>query len=594
MSRLRADTLTDRTGTSAPDLTHGATSTTGTFSGDLGGGDVTLSGDASVDGTLTYQDADNINSTGIITARQGIQVSANGFDVTGISTFNSPITVAGITTINDSGLHATGVVTATSFAGDGSALTGTNRTVSLVASGSLSNGQTVIIQSDGTVAGVVGNTQVGVTTIFESSTVYRFSSAFDSTNNKVVIAYRGPAGNYHGTAVVGTVSGIGITVGSGVEFEGAEIDYPAATFDSTNDKVVIAYRDVGNSSRGTAVVGTVSGDSISFGTPVVIDGSSNTQYNAIAYDSTNGKVVIAYRDAGNSNYGTAVVGTVSGTSISFGSPVVFESADVADISIAYDSTNGKVVIAYYDGGNSTYGTAVVGTVSGTSISFGSAVVFESAATYETSTVFDSTNGKVVIAYRDNGNSDHGTAIVGTVSGTSISFGDAVVFESSNSRYLSAVFDSSEDKVVIAYEDNGDSNKGKVVVGTVSGTSISFNDPITFESGNTEYYSATFDSTNNRTVIVFKNDDDGRGEAVVFRTVGTNLTSENFIGFSDAAYSDGNTATVQVVTALDDAQSGLTTGSKHYVQTDGTLSTTAGNPSVLAGTAISGTEIIVKQ
>ena len=196
-------------------------------------------------------------------------------------------------------------------------------------------------------------------------------------------------------------------------------------------------------------------------------------------------------------------------------------------------------------------------------------------------------------YRDNGNSDHGTAIVGTVSGTSISFGDAVVFESSNSRYLSAVFDSAEDKVVIAYEDNGDSNKGKVVVGTVSGTSISFNDPITFESGNTEY-SATFDSTNNRTVIVFKNDDDYEETAVVFRTVGTNLTSENFIGFSDAAYSDGNTATVPVVTALDNAQSGLTTGSKHYVQTDGTLSTTAGNPSVLAGTAISGTEIIVKQ
>ena len=39
----------------------------------------------------------------------------------------------------------------------------------------------------------------------------------------------------------------------------------------------------------------------------------------------NQKIVIAYRDNGNSNYGTAVVGTVSGTSISFGTPVVFES-----------------------------------------------------------------------------------------------------------------------------------------------------------------------------------------------------------------------------------------------------------------------------
>ena len=35
----------------------------------------------------------------------------------------------------------------------------------------------------------------------------------------------------------------------------------------------------------------------------------------------NGKVVIAYRDDGNSYYGTAVVGEVSGTDIIFGTPL---------------------------------------------------------------------------------------------------------------------------------------------------------------------------------------------------------------------------------------------------------------------------------
>ena len=39
--------------------------------------------------------------------------------------------------------------------------------------------------------------------------------------------------------------------------------------------------------------------------------------------TANGKVVIAYSDMDNSFYGTAIVGTVSGTSISFGTPVVF-------------------------------------------------------------------------------------------------------------------------------------------------------------------------------------------------------------------------------------------------------------------------------
>ena len=62
--------------------------------------------------------------------------------------------------------------------------------------------------------------------------------------------------------------------------------------------------------------------------------------------------------------------TVSGTSISFGTPVVFEAAETDGISIVYDTNAQKIVIAYRDAGDSNgYGKAIVGTVSGTSISF---------------------------------------------------------------------------------------------------------------------------------------------------------------------------------------------------------------------------------
>ena len=77
------------------------------------------------------------------------------------------------------------------------------------------------------------------------------------------------------------------------------------------------------------------------------------------------------------------------------------------------------------------------------------------------------------------------------------------------------------------------------------------------------------------------------------SVVTNLTTENYIGISDAAYSDGATATIQIVGSVDDAQSGLTAGRTHYIQNDGSLSTTAANPSVVAGTAVSATKLIVK-
>ena len=464
----------------------------------------------------------------------------------------------------------------------------------MVASGTLSNGQTVILQSDGTVTGVASITQVGVSTVFRDGALRYTSSVFDSANNKVVVAYTAPGVNAHGEAVVGNITGTAVTFGSVVEFESAATAYVSAAYDSNNEKVVIAYQDDDNSDKGTAVVGTVSGTSISFGTPVVFVNSA-VSYCSATFDSTNNKVVIAFRDEGNSNYGTAIVGTVSGTSISFGAESVFESANLADISATFDSTNGKVVITYSDIGNNYYGTAIVGTVSGTSISYGSAVVFESAATYDKSATFDPTNGKVVIAYQDGGNSNNGTAIVGTVSGTSISFGTPVVFESANTQQISATFDSTKDDVIIAYQDRGNSNYGTAIVGTVSGTSISFDTPIVFESAASEYMAAAYDSTNDRTLIAYKHDGNSEGTGVVFKNSGnTNLTSSNFIGFSDAAYSDGDTAKIQIEGSVDDAQTGLTTAKVHYVQFDGSLSTTADDPSVIAGTAVSGTEILIKQ
>ena len=45
------------------------------------------SGNVTIGGTLTYEDVTNIDSVGLITARSGINVSAGGINVTGITTF---------------------------------------------------------------------------------------------------------------------------------------------------------------------------------------------------------------------------------------------------------------------------------------------------------------------------------------------------------------------------------------------------------------------------------------------------------------------------------------------------------------------------
>ena len=121
MSKVRSDNISNRADDGAPKLVYGAEvpvgygitgagginitgiATAASFSGNLTGNVTgttrTFTGNVSVGGTLTYEDVTNIDSVGIITARTGIKVLAGG-------------------------INAVGVVTATSFAGDGSALTG--------------------------------------------------------------------------------------------------------------------------------------------------------------------------------------------------------------------------------------------------------------------------------------------------------------------------------------------------------------------------------------------------------------------------------------------------------------------------------------
>ena len=603
MSRIRANKFVNSSATGAPQLTFGAevpvgygitgagginiagVATAASFVGNVTGnasgtaGGLTGTPDIAVrnitgvaatfTGVLTYEDVTNIDSVGIVTARTGIKVLAGG-------------------------INAVGVVTATSFSGDGSNLSGVESGVAnFVASGAIANGQTVVIKTDGTV-GIVTLTPsaspaAGTPLVFDGN-YSAGAGAYDSVNGKVVFAYADSGNGSYATAIVGTVSGTSITFGTPVVFQASNTNSYGVAYDSANEKIVIAYVQISDY-HGRAIVGTVSGTSISFGSAVKFQSSAIAQV-AAAYDSTAEKVVIAYRNV--SNHGAAVVGTVSGTSISFGSIVVFEAAQTGKISLVHDSTNNKMVIAYRDEGNSNVGTAIVGTVSGTSISFGTAVVFLSASISGISATFDSNSNKVVIVYGDNGNNTYGTAIVGTVSGTSISFGSQVVFESASVDVLSAVYDSINQKILIVYPDVGNSTYPTAIVGTVSGTSISFGTPVVLQSTAQYVFSAAYDVTNRKAVFAYGNGA-STATAVVFGATSEipNLTSENYIGIAAEAIANTATGKINILGGVNTGQTGLTTAQTYFVQTNGTLSTSAGDPSVVAGTSISNTKILIR-
>ena len=424
---------------------------------------------------------------------------------------------------------------------------------------------------------------IGSETVFESGDIAQSGIGFDSTNNKVVIAYRDANNSNYSTAIVGTVdpSDNSISFGSSAVYTNNSTADARVRFDSNSGKVVIVYYDGGNSNYGTAVVGTVSGTSISFGTPVVYNSGNATTNLAATFDSNSNKIVISYKDGAQSDHGKAIVGTVSGTSISFGSEVTFNAATTSDKNMTFDSTNNKVVIVYQDSGNSGHGTAIVGTVSGTSISFGSEVVYNTNNSPDNAVAFDPVSGKVVVFYEHTSNALYG--VVGTVSGTSISFGTAVQFGSdTNMAYPNAVFDSSAGKVVLAYQGG---SKGKAISATVSGTSLTFDTGINIFDGDATYNDVAYDSTNERLVFSGRDQTSTNGKARVL--------SLGFNNISRGQVASGKTVLVDTQGAISKNHSALTPGQQYFVQSDGSIGTTADSPSVFAGTAISATELIVK-
>ena len=97
------------------------------------GGTLTVSGSVSVGGTLTYEDVQNVDSIGIITARSGVQVTGGELRVG-----------------NNIRLGNAGVVTATSFIGDGSGLTGVT-----------ASGTGILIKDSGSTVGTAGTINFG-------------------------------------------------------------------------------------------------------------------------------------------------------------------------------------------------------------------------------------------------------------------------------------------------------------------------------------------------------------------------------------------------------------------------------------------------
>ena len=120
------------------------------------------------------------------------------------------------------------------------------------------------------------------------------------------------------------------------------------------------------------VVGTVNGTTITFGTPVTISTSTTGDHNAlfIPSTSTTGPNKVVWIGKVGTNTGSYCVCEVNGTSLTYGSVGTW-STGARSIAAAYDSNNDRIVVAYRDTAVANYpkvlmlllqvGTSTIGT-----------------------------------------------------------------------------------------------------------------------------------------------------------------------------------------------------------------------------------------
>jgi len=475
-----------------------------------------------------------------------------------------------------------------------------NAEVFAVASGALGNGKTCIVNSDGTVSVVSatgGGPEAGTAVTFEDTAAISYICSVFGQNNTFTVVYRDHGNSNYGTSVVGSVSGSSISFGTPVVFNSASTLYIDLDYDISGAKYIVCYTDGGDSNKGKAQVGTlINNNAMSWGAEREFK-NGEVNHNRVRYVA-NAKILIVYRDGSDDAHG--VVGTISNTAISYGSETDISGGGIIQ-NLVFDSNAEKAVVFYLDGSEHTQ--ARTATVSSSSVSFGTAAALGTAIQQsQCASCFDPDTNKIIAAYKTTGTAQ-GKARVGTISGTDISFGTEATFNSDSITLSSSgtpvIYDPDEDKVAISYRDAGNANRATLIFGTVSGTDISFGTKFDYDyntATNKELEQTTllYDTNSDKIVSSFRDEGDSyNGKSLVISAQGTNLTSENFIGFSNAAYANGQTATIQAGGAVNSGQSSLTIGQQYFVQTDGTIGTTAASPSVIAGTAVSATDIIVK-
>mgnify|MGYP003115413007 CR=1 FL=1 len=314
-------------------------------------------------------------------------------------------------------------------------------------------------------------------------------------------------------------------------------------YDPITGKVLVSYWDEANGDYPSISVGTISGTSISFGTAVVVNTQGSSQAVEMVYNAAANKIVLQYSaNANSSNTYSRLVTMPSGSSTvpSLSSQINITSGNSRrSVGLSYNSVDSNVLVSYSINTSPYSLDAMIYTASYVGPNTSDFIGITSEA------IANGATGKV--------NPQGGVATSSTV--TSGEAGTAVVFTGNiASTDTVAVFDSSSNQVVIGFQ-NASTGGGQAIVAdlTASTNAVTLGSAGSYQSaGGASYNAITYDASANKIVSICSAlASPYQGVAYVGTVSGTSISYTGAVNFNgtenyqggDLTYDSSNNVTV---------------------------------------------------
>ena len=480
------------------------------------------------------------------------------------------------------------------------------KSAKFVASGTLASGQTVGLKTDGTVEAIsltAVSDAMGTASEFSAGNyISAIGMCYDLGNDRVIISYRNEQNSSYGTIVAGTVSGQSISFGTPYVFNSTGTYDTQVVYDIVAAKILCVFGQNAAVLYGVAL--TLSSGSWTQGSTASKGASGNVGYVKAAYDVNAQKTLAVFKETYIGLKGAIV--SLSGATVTIGNLTAVSgfNQNSEPQAITYDDSTGTpacVIVADTDSGGNQV-KVFAGYIYGLSTpTFGSPTQVATSSVsrqFEMAIAYDSVQKKSVIIYRheDGGVSDT-YAVVATIAYSSLAMtlGTPVAASNLKFTYPAAIYDTYAKRTVLCFNVNQSPQGGATRTITISGTTPTWSTTDVYydSGGNSALYNAvTYDPDTLKVIPGWASLNVGqRGFAAVYQVGWSTTNYTSFVGITDEIISSGASGSVIVQGGVNSKVTSLTIASDYYVQTNGTISTASST--VPAGRALSTSSILLE-